>query len=137
MKRFFLRNIGWKVLSLALAFVLWLGMAREPEVATTYSAPIEFKNMPDDLDIVSDVPARVRLELRGPAPSLERNLGSVAVLLDLGAIQPGVRTFPIQTSNVVRLPMDVACRRAVPSQVTLRFEHDLTRDVPVEISTLR
>ena len=43
MIQFFTRNVGWKILSLGIALALWVSVAREPEVATSLSAPVDFK----------------------------------------------------------------------------------------------
>ena len=51
MIRLLTRNIGWKLLALLIAVALWIAVAREPELDTSLSVPIEFKNIPDDLDI--------------------------------------------------------------------------------------
>jgi hypothetical protein len=61
MIRLFTRNLGWKFVSLLLAVALWLAVTREPEVATSLSAPVDFKNMRDDLDISGPLPDRVRV----------------------------------------------------------------------------
>jgi YbbR domain-containing protein len=133
MKRFFTRNLGWKLLSVALAFLLWLALEREPELATSISVPILFKNIPDDLDINSDLPDHVRLRVRGPSGRLvQENLAQTAVLLDLEGIQPGERTFTIRNREVRALPIGVTFDSAEPSQISLRFEHLAARDVPVQ-----
>ncbi len=126
------RNLGWKLVSLSMAVLLWLAVAREPEVATSLSAPVEYKNMRDDLDIQGSLPDRVRLEVRGPSGSLTRdNLASVAVILDLGDAKAGDRTYTIRDGNVT-LPYAVAFYRAVPSQLTLHFVQLVAKDEPVE-----
>lgn len=133
MKGWFLHNLGWKLLSIVFAFLLWIAIAREPELATSISAPILFRNIPDDLDISSQAVERVHVELRGPARRLAPgNLSEVAIVLDLSGVQPGERTFTINDYNVRRLPIGVIFYRAVPSQVSLRFERLMTRDVTIE-----
>src|SRR6202049_1283730 len=125
------RNLGWKLLSLAIAVTLWILAAREPEVATSLSIPIEFKNIPDDLDIGGNLPDRVRIDARGPPGRLSRdNLADAAVVLDLSDARAGERTYTIRPSNV-SLPFGVTFYRAVPSQVTLRFDQLITRSVAV------
>lgn len=131
LKGILVRNIGWKLLSLTLALVLWIVVAREPELHASISIPIEFKNLPEELDISSTVPDRIHVEIRGPAGRLSRDyLADLALVLDLKDVRPGERTFTIHNYNV-NLPVGVAFFRAVPSQLTLRFDKLLTRDVAV------
>ncbi len=131
MRQLFTRNFGWKVLSLLIAVALWLAVAREPEVATSISVPVEFKNMRDDLDISGDLPDRVRLELRGPSGRISRdNLATVAAVLDLSDAQAGDRTYTIRLRNL-NLPAGVVFYRAVPSQLTLRFDQLTIKEEPV------
>src|SRR6266478_3446188 len=117
MKQFFTHNVGWKLLSLAIAIALWIAVAREPELATALSVPVELKNIPDDLDIGSNVPDRVHLEVRGPSGRLSRdNLSDLAVVLDLSGAHVGERTYTVHPSNT-NLPAGVEFYRAVPSQI--------------------
>lgn len=132
MSRLLFRNLGWKLLALGIASLLWLTIAREPEIATSVNVPIEFKNMPDDLDISSDIPDRVRVEVRGPSGRLTRdNLAQTAVMLDLTTVAgPGERTITFTDRNV-KLPIGVNFYKAVPSQITIRFEHLMYKTVPI------
>jgi len=124
-------NFGWKLLSLAIAVTLWIAIAREPELATSIAVPIEFKNMPDDLDIVSNTPDRVRLEIRGPSGRLGRdNLANLAVVLDLSGVTSGERTFNIRPATI-NLPSDMSFYRALPSQITLRFDKLMMKTVEI------
>jgi YbbR domain-containing protein len=124
-------NLGWKLLSLVIAVTLWIAIAREPEMATAVAIPIEFKNMPDDLDIVSNTPDRVRLEIRGPSGRLGRDdLANLAVVLDLTGARPGERTFNIRPATI-NLPSDVSFYRALPSQITLRFDKLMMKTVEI------
>jgi len=131
MKQFFTQNTGWKLLSLGIAFALWILVAREPELATSLSVPVEFKKIPEDMDIGSNVPDRVRVELRGSTGRLTRdNLSNVAAVLDFSDAHAGERTFTIRDSNL-NLPAGVTFYRAVPSQITVRLDRLISRDVDV------
>jgi len=132
MKQLFTQNLGWKLLSLLLAVGLWLAIAREPEVATSLSVPVEFRNMRDDLDISGNLPDRIRIEVRGPSGRLTRdNLSAVAAVLDLSDAEAGERTYNIRGRNL-NLPPGVVFYRAVPSQITLRFDQLAVREEPVQ-----
>jgi YbbR domain-containing protein len=131
MKQFLTHNIGWKLLSLLIAVVLWISVAREPELATSLSVPVELKNIPDDLDIGSNVPDRMHLEVRGPSGRLSRdNLAGAALILDLADAHAGERTYTIRASNF-NLPSGVTFYRAVPSQITLRFDRLAMQNVKI------
>ena len=127
------RNIGWKLLSLAAAVLLWISVASEPELATLHSVPVEYKGVPDDLEISSDFVENVVLETRGPAGRLgDMRDARSAVVLDFSSVlQPGQRTFTIDPSNV-NLPHGLQLVRVIPAQLRFRFERRIVREVPVE-----
>ena len=133
MRRALTQNLGWKLLSGLLAFVLWATVGRDAETATSVASRVQYKNLANDLDISSGMPEEVTLELRGPSRRLQQdNLASVNVVLDFSHVQgPGERTFNISANNT-NLPIGVEFARAIPAQVRLHFDHILSRDVPVE-----
>src|SRR6185503_11387552 len=96
------RNLGWKLLSVSLAVLLWIAVEGEPVLVTVQSVPVYYRNVEPALALVSNPPVTVRLELRGSSDVLgPDNLSSVAVLLDLaGETGPGDKAFPIARSNV-------------------------------------
>lgn len=127
-------NAGWKLGSLTLAILLWLGVVGEPEVAATHSVPILYKNLPRDVLISSNAVDSVHIELRGPASRLTNAaLADVAMTLDLSSVHgPGERTFTLSDADL-HLPDGVTLLRSIPSQVRLRFARLKAKDVPVEI----
>jgi YbbR domain-containing protein len=132
--KFIFGNLGWKLLSLLIAVALWIAVAREPELATSIAVPIEFRSIPDDLDIGSNLPDRVRLEIRGSSGRLSRDsLADLAVIVDLSDARPGERTYNIRASNI-NLPSGVSFYHALPSQITLRFDKLLTKEVDIVLA---
>jgi YbbR domain-containing protein len=127
-------NLQWKLLALLLAVILWSAVVGEPELVTSQSAPVYYKNLPRDLLIGSGAPDRIHLELRGPAGKLSpSSLDDTAVLVDLSPVRaPGERTFTIDAGSI-NLPTGVVFLRAVPSQLRLQFERLFAKDVPVQI----
>jgi YbbR domain-containing protein len=127
-------NFGWKLLSLAIAVVLWALVASEPELSEFATVRLEYRNLPDDLEISSDPVSSVSLELRGPSGEL-RGVGDgirPAVVLDMSDVQPGERTFTIGQGNV-QLARGVRLVRAIPSEVRFLFERRVVRFVPVVV----
>jgi hypothetical protein len=129
-------NFGWKLLSLAVAFTIWTVVSTEGELNMVTPVQLEYRNVPDNLEISSDPVSTVRLELRGPSEAL-RDMGANGVarpgiVLDMGSVQPGQRTFPID-DGAVKLTRGVRLVRAIPSEVRFEFERRATRSVPVSV----
>ncbi|MGH9723364.1 MAG: CdaR family protein [Bryobacteraceae bacterium] len=134
MMAFFRRDLGWKLFSLVVAGFLWITYARDPEIGAFVSAPVEYKGMPEDLEIGSDVAGTVSLDLRGAAERV-RNFSAArsSVVLDFAGInQPGEHTFQIDNRNV-SLPQGLRLVRAIPAQLRFTFEQKIRREVPVEV----
>jgi YbbR domain-containing protein len=127
------RNIWWKLFALLIAVLLWIAVANEPELSTFVSVPIEFKDLPDTLEISSDVVERVELEMRGPSGELRNFTGNrTAVVLDMSDAMPGQRTYTIRGADV-HLPRTLQLIRVIPSAVRFVFEHRRRKSVPVEV----
>ncbi len=134
MIRVLTENFGWKLLSLVIAVLLWLAVVGGPDLASSISAPVVFRNLPKDMEISSDLIDRVRLEIRGPSGRLSTSaLSNTAAVVDLaGVTRPGERTFTITQENV-NLPSDVVLERAVPAQIRLQLERRVWREAPVRV----
>lgn len=134
MIRFLISNLHWKLASLLIAFGLWMILVQEPELVTSHSVPVFFKDLQRDMEIGSDVPDRVHIEVRGPSGKLTPDMfADTAVLLDLSSVHSvGERTFTVNDASL-NLPSGVKFLRAVPSQVRLRFDRVLSKDVKVQV----
>jgi YbbR domain-containing protein len=126
------RNLGWKLLALAVAVLIWALVATEPELSTFTTVHLEYKNLPEGLEISSDPVASVVLELRGPQGELHGVGETVrpSVVLDMSNMDPGEHTFQIGNGNV-KLARAVQLVRSVPSQVRFTFEARRIHSVPV------
>jgi YbbR domain-containing protein len=132
--RALIRHPWWKLASLALAVLLWVALLGEPELVTIQSVPVLYRNLSSNLLLLSDATASVQLELRGPSRKLTRDgLAEIAVMLDLsGVTAPGEQTFTLSRTELT-LPDGITLLRAVPSQLRLRFDRTMTKEVPVDV----
>ena len=127
-------ELGWKLLSLAIALVIWALVATEPELATFANVRLEYKNLPEGLEISSEPVSSVMLELRGPSGAL-RGAGEAihpAVVIDMSDAETGERTFSIGDRNV-KVMRGVRLVRAIPSEVRFQFEPRRMHTVPVQV----
>jgi len=135
MKDFFqrhvLHNFGLKLLSLALAVALWLAVARDPVAEVAVDVPIEFHNVPENLEISSENIPRAQIRVRGPQRVVRRlQAADVSADIELSGMKPGERTFDL-TTDQIRQPRELEVVQIIPSQFHLTFDARLTRQVPV------
>ena len=116
-------NLGWKLLAVLLAVLLWVAVEGEPELVTVQPVPVFYRNVEPTLALVSNPPITVRLELRGTSDVLGRdNLSSVALLVDLaGTTEPGEKIFSVSRANVT-LPAGVNFIRSEPPALKLHLD---------------
>jgi YbbR domain-containing protein len=125
------RHLRLKVLALALATLLWFTVAGEHVVERGMRVPLEFRNIPESLEITGDPPSTVDVRLRGSAAVLGRlDPGEVVAVLDVAGARPGSRLFHMR-SDEVRTPFGVEVSQVLPSTVSLELERSATRVVPV------
>jgi YbbR domain-containing protein len=127
-------NLVWKLVSLALAVLLWYIVAGEPELVAIQPVPLLYRNLPSSLLLISGAPDQVRAELRGPSGMLTRaTLSDAFAALDLsGVATSGALTFTLSAEQF-NLPQGVRFVRSVPSQVRLHFDWISSKTVPVEL----
>src|SRR3954462_10382475 len=113
------RHLGLKVLAIALAVVLWLTVSGEHVVERNLRVPLEFRNIPPQLEITGDTPSTVDVRLRGSSAVLGRlDPGEVVAVLDLSGGRPGPRLFHLRNDQV-RAPFGDEVAQVVPSTVSL------------------
>lgn len=126
------RNLGWKLFSLAAAFGLWLALSGARESTTSITVPVQYRNIPKNLEISSEIVEQAHLVLRGPSAQLSRLSGAtMPIVFDLANFNnPGESTLTIN-KNHIALPPGVTLDRAIPGQVRLNLENRVTRAIPV------
>jgi YbbR domain-containing protein len=126
------RHLGLKMLAVALASLLWLTVAGEHVVERSVRVPLEFRNIPEALEIVGNTPDSVDVRLRGSSAVLSRlQAGEIVAVLDLAGARTGPRLFPIRTDEV-RAPFGVEVSQVIPATLALELEKSARRRVPVQ-----
>jgi YbbR domain-containing protein len=125
------RHFGLKVLSFALALLLWMAVAGEEVVERGLRVPLELQQMPGAIEVSGDVPSTVDVRVRGGSGVLSRvGPGDVVAVLDLRGARSGRRLFPM-TPEQVRVPFGVEVVQVTPSAVAMAFETSMSREVQV------
>jgi YbbR domain-containing protein len=130
-QRIFVHNFWLKLVSLLLAIGLWMVVARDPIAEVEMKVPIEFRNLPDTLEIDSASFTEAQIRVRGPERVIHRlGVADVRVEIDLADVRPGERTFDL-TGRQIRVPQDVKVVQIIPGQFHLSFDNRAKRVVEV------
>jgi hypothetical protein len=113
------RDLGLKLLALAISFSLWAVYTAEPFAQVAYNVPLAYVNVPPGLVVsgiaAGNVPATVRVILRGRSGLLRRLVpADLDFVVDLAGTRAGevpVRLKP----DMVRVPYGTEVMRITPS----------------------
>ena len=129
------RHLGLKALAVLLASVLWFTVAGEHIVERSLRVPLEFRNIPDAMEIVGNAPDSVDVRVRGASAVLSRvQPGEIMAVLDLSGARTGPRLFPIRADEV-RAPFGVEVSQVTPATLALELEKSARRRVPIVPAT--
>jgi len=125
------RYVGLKLLSLAIALMLWFAVSGEETVERGLRVPLELQQLPAGIEMTGDVPTTVDIRVRGGSSALSRvAAGDVLAILDLRSARPGRRVFPL-TADQVQVPFGVQVAQIAPSAIAITFETSASKRVPV------
>jgi hypothetical protein len=123
LRRWVLHNFWLKVLSLVLATGLWMAISPDQEPAeVTERVPIEFRNVPPQLEISSVNIPEAQVRVRGPERMI-RDLRSTDIHADLELkdATPGEHTFNL-TAQQIHVQRGLTVVQVAPVRVTVSME---------------
>ncbi|HKD83806.1 MAG TPA: CdaR family protein [Terriglobales bacterium] len=131
-RKYVLKNLPYKLLSLAIAILLWWAVGRDQPIEIPMTVPLEFQNAPANLEINSNYPFETRVTLRGPERLMqELNASEVHAVLDLQNAGVGERTFDLSRRDI-HVPRNVRVIQIVPAQFHISFDRSVERSVSVQ-----
>jgi YbbR domain-containing protein len=124
-------HLGLKVLSIALATLIWGLVAGQREAERSLRVPLEYRNLPDQLELLGEPASVVDVRLRGTSGALGELQGTdLVAVLNLEGARPGRRLFHILPGDV-SVPMGVKVLQIAPATLSLTFEISAVRTVPI------
>jgi hypothetical protein len=131
MRAWLSHNLGWKVLSLLLAFLLWALVVGEQKVDVIMSAPLELQ-VPEHLALVTDLPESLEIHLRGPRTLVTTlNRRDVVPSILPGRLTEGENIIQLWRDSV-RVPRGIQVMGVSPGRVRLVLERVVQRQVEVQ-----
>jgi YbbR domain-containing protein len=125
------RQLGLKATALVLSALLWLTVAGDHFVERSMRVPLEFRNIPPEIEIIGDPPETVDVRLRGSSALLARiEPREIVAVLNLGTARPGSRMFHLRIDEV-RAPYGVEVAQVIPGTLAIDLEKSGRRTVPI------
>ncbi len=134
MTRVLFRNLGTKLLALAIAGVTWFllsGQQRERISERSYRIPLSVVNVPPGTMIVSPLPDAVDVRLRAaftPLRTLEP--GKLEAVVDLADTVPGEKRYPLGPSDI-NVPPEVEIIAISPAEIRLVLDAVADKTLPI------
>lgn len=132
-------NLGLKLLSIALALLLWFFVHGAKVIEREQRIPIRYVNLPDSLMFLEPPPQEMRVLLSGPTQEMILHVnvvGSVAARIDLIDATPALdRVVPSLADIDAPASERVSVVRILaPSVIALRLARRVERDIPVRLT---
>ena len=126
-------NWQYRVLALLLALVCWYMVSGQEKVETWLEVPLEFVNLPQQVEITSGLVNKIQVRIRGTSNQVRSlNAARLAYKLDLGKIQPGTNVIPlVPESMTVTSAVEVV--EISPTRLELIAEVTVSKKVPVSL----
>lgn len=130
-KHWLTHNWLLKIVSLVLAAMLWMAVANEASSEIGLEVPLEYRNIPRQLEITGDMTNTVQIRLRGSSNVIKQiTARDVATTIDLGKMTRGEKIVPLSPQNV-QAPFGAEVIRVNPSSVRFNLERTMTKTIPV------
>ena len=120
-----------KVSAVLLSVFLWFFVTSRGQSEISLEAPIEFKDIPVELGIVSSSAKSVTLTVRGQERFMKNlSTSDVRIFLDLSRAKQGEGIFHVNKEDV-KLPFTMTVTSVSPSAIKVRLEEMISKNVPV------
>ncbi|MBN2654360.1 MAG: YbbR-like domain-containing protein [Nitrospirae bacterium] len=132
MRAIFTDHIGLKIVSIFIAISLWFFVTYRGQSEMIVEAPIEFKNVPKEVEILKQNLKDVRLNIRAQENVLKdiRPM-DIRVIIDLSNAVKGENTLYFN-KNSVAAPRGVEVLRIDPTSVKVTLDESIRKIVPVK-----
>jgi len=134
--RVLFRNLGTKLLALAIACATWYlltGQRRERISERNYRIPLSIVNVPRGTMVVSPLPDAVDVRIRGAfTPLRSLDPAKLEAVVDLADAAPGEKRYPLGPGDI-NVPADVEVIAISPAEIRLVLDGVAEKIVPVTV----
>ena len=125
------RNLGLKVVALALGVAAWWFVAGESKVLVSFTIPLEIRNVPKGLTMTNKPEREVEVRLSGPSSLLSGMRPSeISAGVDVTAAHAGRQYFTLD-DRAVKVPPGIKMQRIFPPSIEVILDRTERRTIPV------
>ncbi|GAB1409728.1 CdaR family protein [Desulfovibrionales bacterium] len=126
-------NWQYRILALLMALACWYVVSGQEKVETWLEVPVEFVNLPQQMEITSGLVNKIQVRIRGTSNQVRSlNVGRLAYKLDLGKIQVGTNVLPLLAESMtITSAVDVV--EISPTRLELVADIMVSKTVPVHL----
>ena len=126
-------NWQYRALALLLALACWYVVSGQEKVETWLEVPLEFVNLPQQMEITSGLVNKLQVRIRGTSNQVRSlNTGRLAYKLDLARLQVGANVIPLVPENMV-ITSAVEVVEINPARLELVADVMVSKSVPVRL----
>jgi YbbR domain-containing protein len=129
-----LRNLGTKILALAIAILVWFvfsAQQRERISERSYRIPLSVANVPAGTLIASPLPPTIEVRLRGPFTALRQlDPGKLEAVIDLTGAPRGERINRLDPEDI-NVPQEVEVIAIAPSEIRVALDAIAEKTLPI------
>ncbi|MFN3479656.1 MAG: YbbR-like domain-containing protein, partial [Thermodesulfovibrionales bacterium] len=123
--------IPLKTAAIIIAVILWLFVTSRGQTEIPFDVPLDFVNIPQNLDVVRCDVKSINIVIRGYERFIKNiKQGDIRINLDLSKAKKGESQVPIRERDI-SLPNAVSVVRIDPPFVRVTLEEKITKVVPV------
>jgi YbbR domain-containing protein len=135
-KHLLVNNWPLKITSLLLATMLWAAVTNRAASEIGLEVPLEYRNIPLQLEITGDMTNTVQVRLRGSSNVIKDiTAKDVATTIDLSNMKTGEKIVALSPQNV-QAPFGTEVIRVNPSSIRFTLERTLVKTLPVQPTML-
>ena len=124
-------RLGTKLAVLCFVALAWYFLVYGQRVVVSIQAPVEYRNMPRRLEMVSSPTGQVSVQIEGTQTRLRfLNTGQIKAEVNLSGVPAGINTFPIAAKDL-NLPPGVEVLNIDPPAVTVHLDEKIEQAVKV------
>jgi YbbR domain-containing protein len=132
MKKILLSDTGLKIFSVVLAASLWFFVNYRGQSEMVVDVPVEFKNMPDGLELLKQNIKKVSLSISGHEGILKRlRPMDLRAAIDLSNARKGEAVYHFDSSSIT-VPRTIKVLRFDPTSIKASLDESVSKTVHVK-----